>query len=216
MKKYQIIFAITMILPFLVTIVFWFFLPDSIPAHYNALGEIDRWGSKYEMIIIPIASLVMYGFFLLMTKVTKEKQNIKILLITGIIMLIVFLVMTIVFNVKAYLITSNTTYDFNFDIYKIISSLLGIVLIIIAPLMKKAKLNSIFGLRTSYSMKNEKSWQISQLYGCYIMLVSGLIILIGSLFFLSGINCIILLIVILLLDVVLSYIFSKKAYKKSL
>ena len=216
MKKYQIIFAITMILPFLVTIVFWFFLPDSIPAHYNALGEIDRWGSKYEMIIIPIASLVMYGFFLLMTKVTKEKQNIKILLITGIIMLIVFLVMTIVFNVKAYLITSNTTYDFNFDIYKIMGSLLGVVLIIIAPLMTKAKLNSIFGLRTSYSMKNEKSWQISQLYGCYIMLVSGLIILIGSLFFLSGINCIILLIVILLLDVVLSYIFSKKAYKKSL
>ncbi|MEA4821717.1 MAG: DUF1648 domain-containing protein, partial [Erysipelotrichales bacterium] len=80
MKRYKIIFLITMILPFLVTIIFWFFLPDSIPAHYNALGEIDRWGSKYEMIIIPIASLVMYGFFLLMTKVTKEKQNIKILL----------------------------------------------------------------------------------------------------------------------------------------
>lgn len=32
----------------------WDQLPDKVPAHYNALGEVDRWGSKMELIILPI------------------------------------------------------------------------------------------------------------------------------------------------------------------
>ncbi|WP_337020393.1 DUF1648 domain-containing protein [Oceanobacillus massiliensis] len=32
----------------------WNELPNEVPAHYNALGEIDRWGSKMELFILPI------------------------------------------------------------------------------------------------------------------------------------------------------------------
>ncbi|MDQ0233333.1 DUF1648 domain-containing protein [Metabacillus malikii] len=32
----------------------WNGLPDKVPAHFNALGEVDRWGSKVELIILPI------------------------------------------------------------------------------------------------------------------------------------------------------------------
>ncbi|WP_421385278.1 DUF1648 domain-containing protein [Bacillus salacetis] len=32
----------------------WQTLPDQVPAHYNALGEVDRWGSKMELLILPI------------------------------------------------------------------------------------------------------------------------------------------------------------------
>lgn len=35
----------------------WTRLPDQVPAHYNALGEVDRWGSKMELIILPIIGL---------------------------------------------------------------------------------------------------------------------------------------------------------------
>ena len=31
----------------------WGELPDEVPAHYNASGEVDRWGSKYELFILP-------------------------------------------------------------------------------------------------------------------------------------------------------------------
>lgn len=31
----------------------WNSLPAEVPAHYNALGEVDRWGSKWELIILP-------------------------------------------------------------------------------------------------------------------------------------------------------------------
>lgn len=37
----------------LLLIIIWVKLPDNVPAHYNALGEVDRWGSKWELLIMP-------------------------------------------------------------------------------------------------------------------------------------------------------------------
>lgn len=38
----------------------WGNLPDKIPGHYDALGNIDRWGSKNELIVLPIISWIMF------------------------------------------------------------------------------------------------------------------------------------------------------------
>ena len=32
----------------------WNSLPNQVPAHFNAAGEVDRWGSKYELLTLPI------------------------------------------------------------------------------------------------------------------------------------------------------------------
>lgn len=42
-------------------IVVWKRLPAEVPAHYNAAGEVDRWGSKWELTILPLT-----GFFTVM------------------------------------------------------------------------------------------------------------------------------------------------------
>lgn len=39
----------------------WNSLPDQVPGHYNGVGEVDRWGSKYEMIILPIVGLLLWA-----------------------------------------------------------------------------------------------------------------------------------------------------------
>ncbi|MFB5285398.1 DUF1648 domain-containing protein [Peribacillus sp. Hz7] len=31
-------------------IIIWGTLPEEVPAHYNALGEVGRWGSKWELL----------------------------------------------------------------------------------------------------------------------------------------------------------------------
>jgi len=42
-------------------IVQWPELPSRIPAHFNGKGEIDRWGSKWELIILPAIGIVLYA-----------------------------------------------------------------------------------------------------------------------------------------------------------
>lgn len=32
---------------------YWNELPDQVPAHFNAMGEVDRWGSKWELFVLP-------------------------------------------------------------------------------------------------------------------------------------------------------------------
>ena len=36
-------------------------LPEKIPGHYNAAGEVDRWGSRSELLTCPILSLVLFA-----------------------------------------------------------------------------------------------------------------------------------------------------------
>ncbi|NLO48590.1 MAG: DUF1648 domain-containing protein [Clostridiales bacterium] len=45
----------------------WQNLPEKIPAHFNAAGEIDRWGNKDELWFLPGISVFLYG---LITAVT--------------------------------------------------------------------------------------------------------------------------------------------------
>jgi uncharacterized membrane protein len=69
--KYQIALDIVafMLLAgmYIYLLVSWGELPDQIPGHYNALGEIDRWGRKTELIFLPGISTFL---FLLLTGVS--------------------------------------------------------------------------------------------------------------------------------------------------
>lgn len=41
---------------------FWHKIPDKLPMHYDFAGNIDRWGAKSEIIILPVITWIMYLF----------------------------------------------------------------------------------------------------------------------------------------------------------
>lgn len=62
---------IVLIGSFLVVAVHWRHLPAVIPAHYNIKGEVNRWGSKSELLILPAVSVAMYTMITLLLRVPK-------------------------------------------------------------------------------------------------------------------------------------------------
>ncbi|PLS17614.1 hypothetical protein CVD28_11515 [Bacillus sp. M6-12] len=50
----------------------WNGLPDEVPAHYNALGEVDRWGSKMELFILPIVGAFIALLMQLFEKIPES------------------------------------------------------------------------------------------------------------------------------------------------
>ena len=62
----------------------WGNIPDKVPMHYDWAGNVDRWGSKGELLFLPIMTWLMYGFLSVVglfpgawntgVKVTEENQ----------------------------------------------------------------------------------------------------------------------------------------------
>jgi uncharacterized membrane protein len=49
----------------------WRTIPDQVPTHFNAAGEIDSMGGKRSLLLVPIVSWLLYG---LMTLVERFPQ----------------------------------------------------------------------------------------------------------------------------------------------
>ena len=74
------------------------FLPERIPAHYDAAGLVTRWGSRFEVLILP-PCVILFGFFLrFMANITGDWEGEnwkKISLLIGCAGLLVFNVLMI-------------------------------------------------------------------------------------------------------------------------
>ena len=46
----------------------WNTIPAKVPMHFNAAGEVNKWGSKSGLIIFPIISWLIYGLITLIER----------------------------------------------------------------------------------------------------------------------------------------------------
>ena len=47
---------------FIFLFLFWKRIPEQVPAHFNAAGEVDRWSGKYSLFMVPAMTLLLYAF----------------------------------------------------------------------------------------------------------------------------------------------------------
>ena len=219
MKTRKIIFYCLMVLPLAVVLIALQFLPDQIPAHYDLNNQVTRWGSKYETLIFP-ALIMIFGFFMLgMAKLSAKqeehgKNNENVCIVAGIMVLILFNAMTGYFLYTDFNKVENLS-TVMFDINQLVFGILGISMIIIGNIMPKVRMNSVMGLRTSWSMKNEMTWKKSQRFGGISFIVGGIVIVMICIFS-KGISCLLwtmgIFAVVLAFDVCYTYKISKRYY----
>jgi uncharacterized membrane protein len=216
---YRIFYAL-MFLPLVITLIALPILPDKVPMHYNLRNEIDRWGSKYESLILPVLVIGMGLFLKSMSKLASKKgnqnsnSNEKATILVGIATLMLFNGMTYIFLYTGY-VHAKVDIAHTVDFYKIIFIFMGVMLIMIGSIMPRLKMNSIAGLRTTWSMKNETAWSLSQRFGGISLMITGLLVIIGCAFVFEEIECLLFSMGLLVLDVIVSVIYSYFAYKKT-
>ncbi len=107
-KQIMLIYWLLAILPLIVTGVLLPFFPDTIPAHWSS-GEIDRFSSKFELLIlpgtIPVIALFFSAFFRFITKVS-DHDNSKSSNVSMIIIMIVFNAIVYILLFTTYRTTS--------------------------------------------------------------------------------------------------------------
>lgn len=220
-KLLTMLYVILMFFPLIAVVVAYPFLPDQIPAHYGMDNQVTRWGNKSETFIFPIITLV-FGFFMYIgAKGAAEqekkgngtgKNNSTITFIAGILSILVFDILTLYFLYADFHQVENLN-DVPFSLTKISFGCLGIALIILGNIMPKLKRNSLIGLRTSWSMKNDVVWKKSQRFCGILFMLSGIVILIFC-FLLEGTLLTVLSLILLVIAAITSVIYSYYVAKK--
>lgn len=219
---------LTSFLPLVVTLIALNFLPERIPTHYDLQGNIDAWGSKYAMLIFPLIIIVITLFWILFIRYFKNKSingaddkekmeaigNTKVLYIVAIIENIVFNIMCYSFMISAYLEVQGNLQTMAIDINAVIGVVFGLVFIVLGKLMPKCKRNSVLGLRTTWSMKNDVAWDKSQRWGGLMSVIIGIIIIISTFKF-GGMLSLAIMVGLLIVDAILCFPLSYIAWKKS-
>ncbi len=210
------IYILLTILPFFISTFSYPFLPTKIPAHYQLSGEVDRWGSRAEIFIIPVFCIIISLLFALSIKDT-HKQNSgnskKIFYILGCSMLIVFNIIFFCMLTTSFSCVEKLP-SLQSRIGTIINIAIGFSLIVIGNILPKVKQNSVLGLRTKWSMTNDICWNLSQRFSGLSFLITGLLIIITSLIISNYKHQIIILFVLISLNTIFSVVYSYKVYLK--
>lgn len=215
MKKLYVLNFIAIALCIIGTVVFLIFTPDTIPVHYNFAGEVDRFGSKYENLIFPFSTILMgTGFLLAAKKMGKKGESTgeRIMLYTGVAISLFFTGLGFYFMLKAIKYNPDAAASISIDVIKFVSIATGILLIILGNIMPKMRRNSFFGLRTKWSMVNDRVWQKSQRFGGIASVVCGLFMVITAAI-IPGVWNILFMTVIIILWVTISIVASYRYYQ---
>lgn len=192
--------------------VFLAFLPDTIPMHYNASWEVDRYGSKYEMLFFPGVALVLCVFFRFSQKLPAGNKKLPAFL--EIFFLALWNLLELAFFLLAWWDCSGKSPlpEAGSLFSKGIGLLFGVLLILMGFWMPKVERNSLAGLRTSWSMKNDAVWQKSQQFGGYAFVVCGFLVLAASVF-LSDLPLLISIVGVVVLGAIVSSAASYQIWK---
>lgn len=212
-------------LPLVVTAFALQFMPDSIPVHYNIAGEIDRWGSKYESLIMPVVIIfftvfweILFAFYNKKLKnATEEKQraelisNVKVMRITAVCIAAFMEVMQYISIYNACVNSDAGIEYLEIDSIKVTCVLMGLVFVIIGNFLPKTKLNGTIGLRVTYSMYNDVTWSKSNRFCGFAFIIAGILTAVTSVIFNKALALILMLVYIMAL-VIISIIYAKKIY----
>ncbi|MEG2290643.1 MAG: SdpI family protein [Clostridium sp.] len=223
-KSREKIFNILMWLPIIVTLLLLPFMPDKMPLHIGLSGQVTSMGSKYTLIILSVIVIIMGLSVKYSIKKEAKKdveaenattRNEKSLTINGIAALTLLNVVFFVFIYKGFALASPNNYLPDINSIQIINIMICILLIIMGNILPKTRMNSLIGVRTSWSRANSESWAMSQRIGGRVFIAVGLISLIGS-FFIAKSLVIVFTLGCLIAGSVVTVIGSNMAYRKTL
>lgn len=175
--KLLTITSLVILIPNLAGVILWNQLPEKIPTHWNAVGEIDGWSSKpFAVLGLPLVLLAFQWLCVLGTSADPKKQNHpdKILhLVFWIIPVLSVLLSTITYAVA---LGKAVRMEVVMPVF------IGLVLAIIGNYLPKCKQNYTIGIKIPWTLNSEENWNRTHRFAGRLWLVCGLAIMLTGFF----------------------------------
>lgn len=175
-KKWKILLStIATLVPMLVGGILWNKLPDPMPIHWNAAGEIDGWASKaFAVFGMPAILAALNLVCHIATGSDKKNKNQSKKIVS-----LIFWLVPIIANVTCTMVYL-TSMNIEVSAPNIVAALLGIVFAIIGNYMPKCKLNYTIGIKIVWTLESEVNWLATHRVAGRTWLTGGIILALSA------------------------------------
>ena len=191
----------------------WNTIPETVPLHANLKGEVDRYGSKNELIILTVLlTLVNAAVYLLLPQVYRIDPKRYAAENKSRLQRIAFAVSVFTAAVLCLLIYSSIHENLEYSTRFILAGV-GLLLAVVGNYMYNIKPNYFAGIRLPWTLHNDENWKKTNSLGGKLLFAGGLVIAVICLFtpfYLSIIFLFVMIGLIILITCFYSYSLHKK------
>ena len=173
--KLLIITSIIILLPIVAGLALWNQLPEQVPSHWSAAGEVDGYVSKaFFVFVLPSMMLALQWLCVVVTSNDPKKQNHPEKVLQLVFWLIP--VLTVVLSALTYA----TAMGGSVRVEMITPVLLGVVFVAIGNYLPKCKQNYTIGIKISWTLASEENWNRTHRLAGWVWTVGGIVMLLSG------------------------------------
>lgn len=179
MRKSELIVLVIVLLSFAIAVHFYPQMPEKMASHWNAKGQVDGYMSRFwGLFLMPVISLGLLVLFILIPMIDPLKENIEKFrtYFDG------FIVLLILFLFYIYLLTIFWNIGMRFNMTRLLAPALGALYYSIGILTENAKRNWFIGIRTPWTLSDDRVWDKTHKIGGRLFKIAGIIALLGFFF----------------------------------
>ncbi len=209
-KKNLTYFIIIILIIFSFVISFYFdpFLPEKIATHWGFNGEADGFAQKgFGLYFLPGLILIVTMVLVFLPKLDPLKKNIESIWGNYLVFVSIFIIFMI--YLQGLTIFWNLGNNFNFS--QAIAPAFGGLFLSIGWLIKDIKRNYFIGIRTPWTLNDEKVWIKTHKFSGKLFIISGLLCF-AAIFFPE--QAILLILLPIITSAIISVVYSYLNYKK--
>ncbi len=154
--------------------------PERIPAHWNLTGAVDRWGSKYELLIVPAVQLLLVGLLWVWPRFDPARRGEwkSWPLLVGITAWgFTLLELGILYLTRATLAGQPGELGLRGLWLGI-----GLFFLVIGNYLPKAPQNWVFGMRTPWTLTSRRAWAVTNRLAGWVFAALGVVLVLVALF----------------------------------
>ncbi|HEV8070141.1 MAG TPA: SdpI family protein [Planctomycetaceae bacterium] len=157
---------------FVVAALCWSHASDRIPVHWNWRGEVDRYGGKFEgLLLLPLISLGLYFLLLVLPLFDPGKANYPTFAgAYNLIRLTITLFLSAIYAVGVLV-----SLGYHVDMNTVIGLAMGLLFIVLGNVMGKIRPNWFVGVRTPWTLSSKLSWTKTHRLAGWLFIVMGLL-----------------------------------------
>ena len=169
-RNYYFLIAAAMIVATLVvTVVLYAHLPDQIPEHWNFKGEIDHYGSRQSIFMLPGIMAAALLLFAVLPWLSPKRFELETFRSTYLYLMILVLALIAYFH--ALILWAAFSRPLNMP--RSLMGALFLFLILIGNVLGKVKRNFYIGVRTPWTLASEKVWYATHRFAAKAFVAAG-------------------------------------------